>query len=89
MKQTTISVNVYEVGDVVEINRGAINLVAKQRSIGESRRAIVIDVMQRKDKLFTYKMVAANGKPFTLTPNEQGEEKYVGHIDMALLFEGA
>lgn len=88
MKTTTISVNVYEIGDVIEMEQKNLRLEAKRRTYAESKRAVVIDVAQRIDKLFSYKMIASNGKSFTLTPEEQGNERYVGHIDLGLLFEG-
>lgn len=88
MKATTITMNVYEVGDVIELKRENLRLVAKQRSYAESSRAVIISVNQRSDKLFTYKMIAENGKVLTLTPQEQGEETYIGHIDLDMLFGG-
>ena len=88
MKTTTISVNVYEVGDVIEINRADLRLVAKQRSLASTTRAIIMGISQRMDKLFTYKIVADNGKTLLFTPGEQGHEKYIGHIDLSLLFAG-
>ena len=89
MKTTTISVNVYEIGDVVKINRDNFNLEAKRRTISESgaeTRAIVVGISQRLDKLFTYRLVTTTGKTLTLTPHEQGAEEYIGHIDLGLLF---
>ena len=86
MKTTTINVNVYEVGDVIELDRKNLRLVAKQRNYAESRRAMVVGVNQRVDKLFTYRLIADNGKLLTFVPSEQGEEKYVGHVDLNLLF---
>ena len=88
MKTTTININVYEVGDVIRLDRSALSLEAKRRSYGDSRRAVIISVGQRMDKLFSYKAIADNGKMFTFTPNEQGNEEYIGHIDLGLLFEG-
>ena len=89
MKTTTISLNVYEVGDVIEISGADINLESKRRTIGQSTRAVVVGVQHRIDKLFSYKVIADNGKLFTLKPSEQGNEKYIGHIDLSLLYEGA
>ena len=88
MKMTTIQVNVYEVGDVIEMTRESFNLDAKRRSFADSTRAVIVEVRQRQDKLFSYKVVASNGKTFTLTPSDQGKEQYVGHIDLGLLFGG-
>lgn len=88
MKATTITMNVYEVGDVIEIKGENLRLVAKQRSFGESRRAVIVGVNQRIDKLYSYKMIADNGKMLTFTPGEQGGETYIGHIDLGLLFGG-
>lgn len=86
MKTTTININVYEIGDVISIDQSSLKLVAKRESMGKSARAMIIGVNQRLDKLISYKLVLENGKSFWLTPGEQGSEKYVGHIDMGLLF---
>lgn len=88
MRTTTININVYEVGDVIQLDRADLSLEAKRRSYGNSRRAVIMSVGQRMDKLFTYKAIADNGKMFTFTPNEQGREQYIGHIDMGLLLGG-
>ena len=88
MKTTTINLNVYEVGDVIELKRENLKLVAKQRCYAESGRAVIIGVNQRIDKLFTYKLLADNGKIVSLTPSEQGQEKYIGHIDLGMLYQG-
>jgi len=86
MKSTTININVYEVGDVIELKRENLKLVAKQRSYAESTRAIIVGVSQRMDRLYTYKMLAENGKVISLTPGEQGNEKYIGHVDLSMLY---
>lgn len=85
MKQTMISVNVYEAGDVLELNHKNFKLVAKQRNLDGSKRVMVIDVRQRLDKLYTYKVVTDTGTTMMLTPSEQGGEEYIGHIDLGLL----
>ena len=85
MKQATISVNVYEVGDILEVNTKAFKLVAKQRNLDGSRRVMVIGAKQRLDKMYTYKVVTEKGATMQLTPSEQGDEKYVGHIDLGIL----
>lgn len=87
MKTTTININTYEVGDVIEMAQKDLRLEAKRRTFADSTRAIVVDVNQRMDKLFTYKLIASNGRAISLTPAEQGGEKYVGHIDLGLLFD--
>lgn len=88
MKTTTININVYEVGDVIQLKGGDLRLEAKKRTYGDSTRGIIVSVGQRMDKLFTYKVIADNGKMFSLTPSEQGKEEYIGHIDLSLLFGG-
>lgn len=89
MKTATINVNVYEIGDVIELNGDNLKLVAKQRAYSESRRALIVGVNQRIDKMFTYKILAENGKVISFSPNEQGNEKYVGHIELGLLYGDA
>lgn len=85
MKQTTISVNVYEVGDILQVNSKDFKLVAKQRDLDGSKRVMVIGVKQRLDKMFTYKVVTDKGVTLQFTPSEQGNEEYVGHIDLGML----
>lgn len=85
MKQTMISVNVYEVGDILEVSAKDFKLMAKQRDLGGSKRVMVIGAKQRLDKMFTYKVVTEKGATLQFTPNEQGNEEYVGHIDLGLL----
>lgn len=89
MKTTTISLNVYEVGDVISIPRKSISLESKRVAIGPATKAIVVNVVQRADKMFSYRMLADNGRTFILKPSEQGHEEYVGHIDLGVLFDGA
>ncbi len=85
MKQTTISVSVYEIGDVLRLYSKDFNLVAKKRDIAGSKRVMVIGVKQRLDKMFTYKVVTETGTTIQFTPREQGNEEYLGHIDLELL----
>lgn len=89
MKTTTISLNVYEIGDVIKIPRKSISLESKRVAIGPATKAVIINVTQRSDKLYSYRVLADNGRTFVLKPNEQGFEEYVGHIDMGVLFDGA
>ena len=79
--------NVYEVGDVIRISRKNISLESKRVTIGPATKAIVISATQRSDKLYSYRVLANNGRTFVLKPNEQGFEEYVGHIDMSVLFD--
>lgn len=85
MKQTTISVNVYEVGDILEVSAKDFKLIAKQRDLDSSKRVMVIGAKQRLDKMFTYKVVTDKGVTLQFTPSEQGNEEYVGHIDLSQL----
>ena len=88
MRTTTINYTIYEIGDVIEIAPKNFRLESKRRSIGGATRAVVVGVGERVDKMHSYKVVADNGKMFTLTPSEQGGERYIGHIDFGLLFDG-
>ena len=87
MKTTTIDVNVYEPGDIIELHSENFNLVAKRRTLNGAKRAMVIGAKQRMDKLFTYKIVTDTGTTLTFTPTEQGTEQYIGHVDLGLLFQ--
>jgi len=88
MKQTTISVNVYEIGDILKINAKDFRLVAKQRDLDGCKRVMVIGAKQRLDKMYTYKVITEKGVTLQLTPSEQGNEEYVGHVDLGLLMGG-
>lgn len=85
MKQTMVSVNVYEAGDVLEVSTKDFRLVSKQRDLGGSKRVMVVSAKQRLDKMFTYKVLTEKGAMLQFTPSEQGNEEYVGHIDLGML----
>ena len=87
MRTTTIDVNVYDVGDVISLDKSFTSLMSKQRTIGDSKRGIVINASQRADKLFTYRVLCSNGCEITIRPDEQGRETYIGHVDLDMLFE--
>ena len=86
MKKTTISIEVYEVGDIIRLSNKNFNLVAKRRAVDDSPRAMIIGITERLDKMFTYKVLLESGKTMTITPNEQGGETYVGHVDLTMLY---
>ena len=86
MKTTMISVNVYEPGDVIMLNVDDINLVAKRRNMESGTRAMIVGVVQRLDKMYTYRILTDSGKMMALTPGEQGHEQYIGHVDLEMLF---
>ena len=84
MKQTMVSVNVYEAGDVLKVNTKDFRLAAKKRDLDDSKRVMVVSAKQRLDKLFTYKVLTEKGVMLQFTPSEQGNEEYVGHIDLGI-----
>ena len=87
MKSTTITVNVYEIGDVIKLSKDAFKLSMKQRAFGDSRKAMIVNCNIRKDGKVTYKIVTDKKLMMTFTPEDQGTEEYVGHVDMSVLFE--
>ena len=85
MKTTMISLNVYEMGDVLKLHNADFKLAAKQRNLDGARLAMVISAKQRLDKLYTYKVVTDTGVTLMITPSEQGNEEFVGHVDLSML----
>lgn len=88
MKSEQVAMNVYEVGDIIQMTADDFKLIAKQRSWGNSKRAVIMSAEQRIDKFYSYKAITDNGKVLALTPADLGNEVYVGHADLSMLFGG-
>lgn len=95
MKKQTVEIMVYEPGDVIDIDQvvfreqnGSENSSAKsQKKIARltSNNRMMIISMEEGRLGILYRGIMNNGKLMTLKNNELGSEKYIGHIDLALL----
>ena len=85
MKTTQIVVNVYEPGDIIDISECKKHFSNKSEIDGASR-ALVIAVNELKNGLFTYVVVTNEGKRSRITPSDMKDEKFLGHVDLSLLF---
>ena len=96
MKTKQIEMTVYETGDVLDISDTVFrfqdgrenalphSIKAKARA-NSTGRMLVISCIETKDG-FLYKGFMNNGRAISLKHNEMGTEKYVGHIDLRMLF---
>lgn len=89
MRVETITMNVYEVGDIITLDKNFFHLVAKQQSASSATKALVVSRLKLQTGGYSYKVVANNGKMYTMKPDEMGKEKYIGHIDLSQVFETA
>ena len=79
MKERTIVQNVYETGDVLDIAKVIID-VKNRRIISDAQKGIVIAVNELKSGVIKYKLLCNTGDIVSFTSQEQGNEKYIGHI---------
>lgn len=79
MKERTIVQNVYETGDILDITKVIIDL-KNRRNISDAQKGIVIDVNELKSGVIKYKILCNTGDIVSFTSQEQGNEKYIGHI---------
>ena len=86
MKTETFTVNVYEVGDVVEINTADMPLASKRRTLYGATRAMVVHRAMLASRAQSYKLIADNGKSFSLRSDENGIVKWLAHVDLEALY---
>lgn len=91
MKSVQITVTQYEVGDVLDISDVKARSSADSKDcLTRGKKAIVVSVRYLKDKSgISYKLLTDDACVVTMQPREQGAEKYIGHIDLKEIFEGA
>ena len=85
MIERTYTIRQYEVGDVLDISMVHPKLTAKRR-LNYADRGMVFQVNMLMNGAITYKVITDNGYVTSFTHDEQGEERYIGHIDMSMLF---
>jgi hypothetical protein len=79
MKERTITQNVYETGDILDITKVIID-VKSRRNISEAQKGVVIAVTELKSGVIKYKILCNTSEVVSFTSQEQGNEKYIGHI---------
>lgn len=84
MKSTQIVVNIYEIGDLLDVS----NCSAKHAkpALNEAERALVINVKNLKYSKYGYDVLTDKGMKVSITPDEIGDEKYIRHLDLSALF---
>lgn len=97
MRKIMIETTEYEPGDVLDVsktvfryqgggeNNSSHSIKAKARS-GSSNRLLVLSTTSTKSGTL-YKGVLSNGKAIALKPYELGQETYIGHLDLGILYE--
>lgn len=83
MKKKEITLNVYEIGDVLEIT----NVLPKTKKpcLTKATRCVVINVKELKQGGFSYTVLTNDGNKTKIKPGEMMGEKYLGSIDLSLL----
>lgn len=84
-----LTINQFEVGDVLDLSGTFPRSKFKQCTVSGATRGLVCHVHTHKTGESTYTIMMDNGRVIKLTPVDQGGEKYAGHIDMGPLYEGA
>jgi small nuclear ribonucleoprotein (snRNP)-like protein len=79
MKERTIVQNVYETGDILDVTKVIIDL-KNRKNISGAQKGIVLAVNELKSGVIKYKILCNTGDIVSLSSQEQGNEKYIGHI---------
>lgn len=86
MKSVTVTINQYEVGDVLDVASVKWNTSVKKRSMSDAKKAMVLAIQQLATGECTYKAFTDTCKNVLIIPVEQGAVRYIGHMDISLMF---
>lgn len=84
MKTKMLEVNVYEVGDVIDISE-CTGTYGKQ-SLNRAKRGLVIGITELKNGLNSYWVLTDEGNKVKIIPKQMCNEIYIGHVDLSKLF---
>lgn len=85
MKTKQITIDVYEVGDVVDIFK--VKSPVHKHTLSNGSKAVVIDVFELKHGGISYNVITDNRDKVRIKPEEMTGAVYIGHIDLSLLFD--
>lgn len=80
------TVNVYDVGDILDIENIEIRNYKREEIIGSAKRVIVISRKEKINGDFSYGAITDSCKHIVLKAQEVEYAKYIGAIDLSLLF---
>ena len=87
MIKESIEIVRYEVGDVVDVTGVRYRSAAKAKLNADCKRGVIGNVTPLRNGYTQYVLYVDSGKrTLILTPSEQDGMKYIGHIDMEMLF---
>ncbi len=84
MKTKTIEVNVYEVGDVIDISQ--CEGTSGKQALNRAKRGLVLEVTELKDGLNSYWVLTDEGNKVKIIPRQMRGENLIGNIDLSSLF---
>ncbi len=87
MQTKQITINIYDVGDILDISELGAKYVSKRERLDTAKRALVIDVIELRNGQVAYQTGTDETKRVRLIPEELGKEKYIGHVDLSMLFD--
>lgn len=85
MTTKQISINVYDKGDVIDIS--GITASIHKNALNNGKRAVVLSRKELKNGQYTYSVLTDNGEKVSITPEQMRGERYIGVMDMSLLFD--
>lgn len=85
MKTKQVTINTYEIGDVIDVS--TLRAKHKKHTLDNGKRAVVIGVIELRSGDMSYDVVTDEGLKVRISPDELRGEKYIGKIDLDLLFK--
>ena len=86
MKEIKRVLYVYEVGDLLDISKVVAKSIKKAKGFDDAERAIILKANKQKNGMYNYDILCDTGKVCVLREEEQGEEKFIKHVDLTDLF---
>lgn len=86
MKQETVTISVYEPGDILDISQCNVRLLSKIQVLQDSQRCMVVRAKQRADGQYTYNIITDKAYSMLLKPEEYENAVYINHVDISELF---
>lgn len=86
MKSVTITINQYEIGDVVDVSKVVCRTNQKKNSMRDAMRGMVVWLNPLLSGESSYVVLLDTHHTVLITPEEQGGMKYIGHTDISMLY---
>lgn len=87
MKTVQKMVNVYDVGDVLDIENMVVKNLARSKIVESAKRIVILHCKEKINGEMSYRVLTDDCKNVHVSEQEISDAKYVGTIDLSLLLK--